>query len=136
MQAMLHRLSDLTILRYLLASVGALAVDMGSFLGLMALGLAATPASAAGYTLGILAHWLLSSRTVFTGRVAQSGIARTRQKELFVVSALAGLALTTGIVAAAQALSIDPRAGKLVAIVLSFALTWWLRNVVVFRALA
>ena len=55
---------------------------------------------------------------------------------LFVVSALAGLALTTGIVAAAQALSIDPRAGKLVAIVLSFALTWWLRNVVVFRALA
>ena len=136
MQAMLHRLSDLTILRYLLASVGALAVDMGSFLGLMALGLAATPASAAGYTLGILAHWLLSSRAVFTGRVAQSGIARTRQKVLFVVSALAGLALTTGIVAAAQALSIDPRAGKLVAIVLSFALTWWLRNVVVFHALA
>lgn len=136
MQAMLHRLSDLTILRYLLASVGALAVDMGSFLGLMALGLAATPASAAGYTLGILAHWLLSSRAVFTGRVAQSGIARTRQKVLFVVSALAGLALTTGIVAAAQALSIDPRAGKLVAIALSFALTWWLRNVVVFRALA
>lgn len=136
MQAMLHRLSDLTILRYLLASVGALAVDMGSFLGLMALGLAATPASAAGYTLGILAHWLLSSRAVFTGRVAQSGIARTRQKVLFVVSALAGLVLTTGIVAAAQALSIDPRAGKLVAIVLSFALTWWLRNVVVFRALA
>ncbi|MBY8336950.1 GtrA family protein [Alteriqipengyuania sp. NZ-12B] len=136
MQAMLHRLSDLTILRYLLASVGALAVDMGSFLGLMALGLAATPASAAGYTLGILAHWLLSSRAVFTGRVAQSGIARTRQKVLFVVSALAGLALTTGVVAAAQALSIDPRAGKLVAIVLSFALTWWLRNVVVFRALA
>lgn len=136
MQATLHRLSDLTILRYLLASVGALAVDMGSFLGLIALGLAATPASAAGYTLGILAHWLLSSRAVFTGRVAQSGIARTRQKVLFVVSALAGLALTTGIVAAAQALSIDPRAGKLVAIVLSFALTWWLRNVVVFRALA
>jgi putative flippase GtrA len=136
MQATLHRLSDLTILRYLLASVGALAVDMGSFLGLMALGLAATPASAAGYTLGILAHWLLSSRAVFTGRVAQSGIARTRQKVLFVVSALAGLALTTGIVAAAQALSIDSRAGKLVAIVLSFALTWWLRNVVVFRALA
>ena len=135
MQAMLHRLSDLTILRYLLASVGALAVDMGSFLGLMALGLAATPASAAGYTLGILAHWLLSSRAVFTGRVAQSGIARTRQKVLFVVSALAGLALTTGIVAAAQALSIDPRAGKLVAIVASFTLTWWLRNRLVFRAI-
>ena len=79
MQAMLHRLSDLTILRYLLASVGALAVDMGSFLGLMALGLAATPASAAGYTLGILAHWLLSSRAVFTGLHRAGSRARARR---------------------------------------------------------
>ena len=133
MQAAMQRLTDLVILRYLLASVGALAVDMGSFLGLMHAGLAATPASAIGYGAGILAHWLLSSRAVFTGRVAAKGHARTRQKALFVVSALAGLALTTGIVAAAEAMSADPRAGKLVAIVLSFALTWWLRNRVVFQ---
>ena len=93
----------------------------------------ATPASAIGYGAGILAHWLLSSRAVFTGRVAAKGLARTRQKALFVVSALAGLALTTGIVAAAEAMSLDPRAGKLLAIVLSFALTWWLRNRVVFQ---
>lgn len=136
MQAAMQRLTDWTILRYLLASVGALAVDMACFLGLMASGMLAAPASAIGYAAGIAAHWLLSSRAVFTGRVADSGLARTRQKALFVVSALAGLALTTGIVATCDALEFDPRAGKQVAIVLSFALTWWLRNRVVFRAIA
>ena len=134
MQAVLHRLGDLVILRYLLASIGALAVDVGTFLALMASGIGATPASAVGYTLGILAHWLLSSRAVFTGRVAGSGLARIRQKALFVMSAFAGLALTTAIVASAEMLAVDPRAGKLVAIVFSFALTWWLRNRIVFRA--
>tara|TARA_B100000678_G_C18160821_1_gene482953 strand:+ start:659 stop:1057 length:399 start_codon:yes stop_codon:yes gene_type:complete len=130
----MQRLTDLVILRYLLASVGALAVDIACFLGLMEAGLSAAFASSIGYCAGILAHWLLSSRTVFNGRVAGKGLARTRQKALFVVSALAGLALTTAIVAASDASGIDPRAGKLVAIVLSFALTWWLRNRIVFRA--
>ena len=133
MPAVLNRLTDLVFARYLLASVGALAVDMGSFLGLMALGMAPTPASSLGYALGILAHWLLSSRAVFAGRVADRGFARTRQKVLFVVSALAGLALTTAIVAASSASGLDPRIGKLIAIVLSFVVTWWLRNIVVFR---
>tara|TARA_B100000678_G_scaffold227348_1_gene195222 strand:+ start:28 stop:438 length:411 start_codon:yes stop_codon:yes gene_type:complete len=135
MPMMLQRLIDLVFLRYVLASVGALAVDMGCFLGLMAVGISPTPASAFGYSMGILAHWLLSSRTVFTGRVADRGGARTRQKALFVISALAGLALTTAIVAGSDMTGVDPRIGKLVAIVLSFALTWWLRNIVVFRAL-
>ena len=53
----------------------------------------------------------------------------------FDISALAGLALTTGIVALSQAAGLDPRAGKLVAIVASFTLTWWLRNRLVFRAI-
>jgi len=134
MQAVLQRLGDLVILRYLLASIGALAVDMGSFLGLMAVGMAPTPASAIGYVAGIAAHWLLSSRAVFVGRVAEKGIARTRQKGLFVASALAGLVLTTVIVAGSDAAGLDPRGGKLIAIALSFAVTWWLRNSVVFRA--
>ena len=134
MQAVLHRLTDLVFLRYLLASVGALAVDMGSFLGLMAAGMAATPASSFGYALGSVAHWVLSSRAVFAGRVADGGMARTRQKALFVISALAGLLLTTAIVAASGAAGIDPRVGKLIAIALSFVVTWWLRNMVVFRA--
>src|SRR5690606_5433007 len=96
--ALLARLRDVRLVRYLAASVGALAVDLGSFLALLALGALAAPAAAAGYSLGILAHWLLSSRVVFGDVVADRGARRTRQKALFVVSALAGLALTTAIV--------------------------------------
>lgn len=128
-----HRLLDVRLIRYLVASVGALAVDVGSFLGLLALGMLAAPASAIGYTLGILAHWLLSSRTVFQDSVAERGRERTRQKALFVISALVGLALTTAIVGGADAAGIDPRLAKLVAIAASFTVTWLLRAKVVFR---
>lgn len=133
MMALVHRLKDIVLVRYLLASVGALAVDLGSFLALLSTGTPAVVASAIGYTLGILAHWLLSSRTVFTGRVAERGIARTKQKAMFVISALAGLALTTAIVGAGDYAGIDPRIAKLVAVGASFALTWLLRSKVVFR---
>ena len=129
----LHKLRDIRLLRYLLASVGALAVDVGCFLLLLTGGMAAAPASALGYSSGILAHWLLSSRTVFTDTVAERGQARTRQKALFVISALAGLALTTVIVGTADHLTFDPRLAKLIAIGASFTLTWWLRSRVVFR---
>jgi putative flippase GtrA len=128
------RLRDLRFLRYLLASAGALAVDMGSFLALLALGAWATAASAASYSLGILAHWLLSSRTVFADTVAGRGPRRNRQKALFVVSALAGLALTTAVVGLGDLIGIDLRLAKLAAIAASFLLTWGLRVRVVFRA--
>jgi putative flippase GtrA len=132
--SIIDRLRDRIFVLYVLASVCALAVDVGSFLALMAAGLSATLASAIGYSLGIVSHWLLSSRTVFTGRVANRGSAeRTRQKALFVGSALAGLALTTAIVGGAELSAIDPRAAKLVAIGASFLLTWVLRSRVVFR---
>ena len=132
--SLFDRLRDRIFVLYVLASVCALAVDVGSFLALMAAGLSATLASAIGYPLGIVAHWLLSSRTVFTGRVADRGSAdRTKQKALFVASALAGLALTTAIVGGADLSGIDPRAAKLVAIGASFLLTWVLRSRIVFR---
>lgn len=133
MTAYLTRLRDIRLIRYLLASVGALAVDFGSFLALLALGIAAAPSSAFGYTLGILAHWLLSSRTVFQDSVAERGRARTRQKALFVVSAFAGLLLTTAIVGTADAAGIDPRLAKVAAILVSFTVTWLLRARIVFR---
>ncbi len=128
------RFRDMRFVRYVLASVGALAVDVGSFLALLSLAVMPAVASAIGYSLGILAHWLLSSRAVFTETVAERGLARTKQKALFVISALAGLALTTLIVGGADLAGIDPRAAKLVAIVASFILTWLLRSKVVFRA--
>jgi len=132
----LNRLRDMRFLRYLLASAGALAVDMGSFLALLSLGMMAAASSAASYSLGIMAHWMLSSRTVFNDSVAERGLLRTRQKALFVFSALLGLALTTAIVGGGDAAGIDPRVAKLAAIGASFMLTWLLRSKVVFRASA
>ncbi|WP_295528795.1 GtrA family protein [Novosphingobium sp. Chol11] len=128
-----QRLKRMTLVRYILASVGALAVDMGSFLALLQLGAPAIIASGLGYTLGIVTHWLLSSRHVFSDQIAAGGLARTRQKAMFVVSALIGLALTTAIVGTASAQGIDPRFAKLVAIAASFTVTWLLRKKVVFR---
>ncbi len=128
------KLRDVRLIRYILASVGALAVDVGSFLAFMAMGVAAAPASALGYSLGILAHWLMSSRAVFQDSVAERGTERTKQKALFVASALVGLGLTTGIVGAADWAGGDPRLAKLVAIVVSFTATWLLRSKIVFRA--
>lgn len=133
MIARVIRIADLRLVRYGLASIGALAVDLGSFLALLALGAPAAASSAFGYGLGIVAHWLLSSRAVFADTVASRARERTRQKALFVVSAMIGLALTTGIVGLADLGGIDPRIAKLVAIAVSFTATWMLRNKIVFR---
>jgi len=127
------RLSDIRFLRYLGASAGALAVDVSAFFAALALGVAPGPASALGYSLGILAHWLMSSRAVFLDGVAARGRERTVQKVLFVLSALAGLALTTLIVTLAARAGGDPRLAKLPAIIASFALTYLLRALFVFR---
>ncbi|MBE5073955.1 GtrA family protein [Erythrobacteraceae bacterium E2-1 Yellow Sea] len=130
----LNRLRDMRFIRYFLASVGALAIDFGSFVALMGAGMNAMAASALGYTLGIIAHWLLSSRKVFHETVAHETMARTRQKALFVISALVGLGLTTVIVGIGSGSGIDPRLAKLVAIAVSFVVTYVLRSKVVFRS--
>jgi len=136
MRASLSRIGDVRLIRYLLASVGALAADLGCFLALLGLGVAAAPASATGYCLGIAVHWVLSSRAVFADGVATRGRARTRQKALFVISALIGLALTTAIVWAGARAGLDPRLAKVAAIGASFTVTWLLRSRMVFRGWA
>ena len=118
--------------RYLAASVVALAFDMASFLVLLAVGLAAAPAAALSYGLGILVHWFISSRAVFVTGVADRGPARTRQKALFVASALVGLALTAAIVGVGAAIGLDPRLAKVAAVGVSFVATWLLRARIVF----
>ncbi len=130
----LGTLARFTYVRYGLGSVLALAADMGLFLLLLRFALAPAPASAAGYTLGILVHWLISSRLVFAAGAAPAGPARTRQKGLFVASALAGLALTTGIVALGSMAGLPPFLAKLAAIAVSFQITYALRKGVVFAA--
>jgi len=128
-----QRLRNITVFRYLLVSVGALAVDMGVFLALLSATGAATAASAVGYSCGIIAHWIFSSRKVFADRVADGGFDRTRQKAMFVISALIGLVLTVAIVWSADRIGLDPRLAKLVAIGTSFIATYLLRNHLVFR---
>lgn len=134
MSEVISRLQRIRLLRYGFASVAALAVDMGLFLALLAFAVPAAMGSAIAYSVGILTHWLISSRAVFNDSVAQRGPERTRQKALFVGSALVGLALTTAIVGLGEIAGIDPRLAKLVAIVVSFAVTWLLRSRVVFRS--
>jgi putative flippase GtrA len=126
---------QLTYMRYLVVSVTALAVDLGLFLLLLQAGMNSMVASAVGYSVGIFVHWFLSSRKVFQDRVSERGTAeRTQQKAMFVMSALIGLACTTAIVGLGEWVGIDPRIAKLVAIIISFQLTYLLRNVLIFRS--
>jgi putative flippase GtrA len=119
-------------LRYVAVSAAALGVDMALFLTLIAGGVLATLASGLGYCFGIFVHWFLSSRFVFGAQLADNGVARTKQKGLFVGSALLGLGLTMLIVGASAASGFDPRAAKIIAIAVSFNVTYLLRKVVVF----
>jgi putative flippase GtrA len=123
---------SLVYLRYLVASAGALGLDMAIFMAALALGAGPMAAAAAGYAAGIGAHWLLSSRAVFTGSLAEKGKARRQQQALFFASALVGLVLTTGIVGIGSLLGADPRLAKMVAIAVSFQATYVLRRKVVF----
>ncbi|MDT9012342.1 GtrA family protein [Novosphingobium sp. APW14] len=120
-------------LAYLLVSTVALASDTAAFLALLSAGLAPAQAGAAGYSFGIVAHWILSSRLVFAPRAAPGGTARMRQKTEFIGSALIGLVLTTLIVGLGDQASTDPRLAKSAAIAVSFTATWLLRSRVVFR---
>lgn len=129
------RRMDWRWMRYVMASVAALATDVGLFLALLASGMTAIGASATGYCTGIIVHWLISSRIVFADGAAEKGSGeRTRQKALFVGSALVGLIITMAIVGGGDAISVDPRLAKLVAIIVAFQTTYMLRRHIVFRA--
>jgi len=121
----------LTYARYLAASIGALGIDVATFMIALNL-MPASLAAGAGYCTGIAAHWLLSSRAVFSGRLAQTGAPRTQQLLLFLASALIGLALTMAIVGLGAALGLHPWIAKCAAIVISFQVTYTLRRKVVF----
>jgi putative flippase GtrA len=118
-------------LRYIAVSAGALGVDLGVYFVSLHLGLVAALAAAIGYLSGVAVHWILSSRLVFDD-VAERGLARTKQKALFLTSAFVGLGLTVGIVALATRLGFDPRLAKLVAVAVSFQTTYLLRRTIVF----
>ena len=121
----------ITDARYIMASALALAADLSVFMALLQIGIHAIPASMAGYCAGLVVHWMISSRLVFAEQ-ALSGRERTRQKALFFVSTLIGLAITSLIVGLGTHLGLDPRLAKLVAVGISFQTTYMLRRSVVF----
>lgn len=131
---MIAQLLSWTYSRYLLASVGSLACDLGVFLLLLHTGMPPMAASAGGYSVGILVHWLFSTRFVFDGGMASAGVVRVRQKGLFVLTALLGLAITVAIVGTGARLGLDPRIAKLIAVAISFQATYLARRATIFRA--
>lgn len=132
MLALARRLRGITYSRYLAVSIAALTIDLGLFLLLQQLGLPVFAVSALSYSAGIVAHWLLSSRMVFAAELRPRGAARTGQQALFVLSALVGLGITVAIVSFAS-MVIDARLAKLVAVIVSFQVTYLLRRSLVFR---
>ncbi|NCP11084.1 MAG: GtrA family protein [Sphingomonadales bacterium] len=132
MRASLLSFHRWTYVRYLLASVVALGADMALFL-LLIKPAGPVAASAGGYIFGILIHWLISSRVVFAQQAATVAQLRNRQKTLFLASAIAGLALTIGIVWVGDVAGLDPRIAKLIAVAVSFQTTYLLRKRIVFR---
>lgn len=118
--------------RYLSAGIVALAADSGSFLALMRAGLNPVAAAALGFGVGIAVNWVVASSLMFASDIAPDAAQRARQRMLFVVTALLGLAMTTGIIAACTAMGLDPRLGKLIAVAVSFTVTSALRDWLIF----
>ena len=121
-----------TITRYLAASVIALAFDVALFSSLVAMAINPTIASAAGYGIGIVIHWMVSANIVFTGKT-RDGTALQIQRALFAGSALVGLGITVSTVEILGRFGLDPLASKAVAIGISFVAVYAMRKWGVFR---
>lgn len=120
--------------RYLLASGVALTSDMGTYVLLLRLGGSPVSSAVLGYAAGIIVHWLLSTRFVFSRSSSLKGSERWQAKMLFALTAAMGLAVTAGIVALGIQAGLPPIPAKLVAIAVSFNVTYVARRWLVFPA--
>lgn len=118
--------------RYVGASAVSLGIDFGLFLASLSLGVRPAIAAATGYLAGVVCHWMISSRAVFVGHVAETGAGRWQQQALFFGSAVVGLGITTAIVGLGSHYGLDPRLAKIAAIGVSFQATYLLRKKIVF----
>jgi putative flippase GtrA len=120
------------LVRYVLISGAAFALDLGLFLLLLGYDVSPVSASVAGYLCGTQLHWLLSTRLVFAAGLRQDRPARRRQQGLFFASAAVGVTCNAGMVAASEALMIPLLIGKLAAIGTSFVLVLVVRATIIF----
>jgi putative flippase GtrA len=123
---------DQIYIRYVGASAVSLGVDFAVFMAALSVGVPPALAAACGYIVGIVCHWLISSRIVLVGQVAEDSASRRHQQALFVLSALVGLGITTAIVGVGSRYGLDPRIAKGIAIVVSFQATYVIRKKFVF----
>ena len=119
-------------LRYAAVSLLCLCADLASFMLLLNAGLSASAAAASGYVTGMAAHWLLSSRLVFSDKIAANRTGRFRQQISFLLSGVCGTAVTALVVGGATHLGLSAGIAKLIAVVASFQLVWLLRRRIVF----
>lgn len=127
--AMLNRFS---ITRYLLASIVSLAFDVALFMVMVALLLDPGWSSAAGYSAGILVHWLISSSFVFPGK-ARDGAALQLQRLGFIGTAVLGLGITVSMVSWLTDVGFLPVVAKGAAVFVSFFAVYLTRKYGVFR---
>ncbi|WP_417617048.1 GtrA family protein [Parasphingorhabdus sp.] len=127
--AMLNRFS---ITRYLLASIVSLAFDVSLFMVLVAFLVDPGWASAAGYSAGIVVHWLISSSFVFPGK-ARDGAALQLQRLGFIGTAVLGLGITVIMVSGLTSVGVLPVMAKASAVGVSFFAVYLTRKYGVFR---
>ncbi len=127
--ALLNRFS---ITRYLLASIVSLAFDVALFMVLVAFASDPGWASAAGYSAGIVVHWLISSSFVFPGKTRE-GAALQLQRVGFIATAILGLGITVSIVSWLTDLGTLPVIAKGAAVFVSFFAVYLTRKFGVFR---
>ena len=121
--------------RYGLVSVAALGCDFVVFLALTKAGLLPAIAGMAGYAVGLVLHFMLS--TVFVFDTSASNKTRTRLFGEFAVSGGAGLVLTAAVITLmTQRLGADPVIAKITAVLVSFVVVFLLRRTVVFATRA
>ncbi|GAB5489303.1 MAG: hypothetical protein Pars2KO_28730 [Parasphingorhabdus sp.] len=127
--AVLNRFS---ITRYLLASIVSLAFDVALFMVLVAFLFDPGISSAAGYSAGIVVHWLISSSFVFPGKT-RAGVALQLQRLGFIGTAILGLGITVSIVSWLTEMGALPVIAKGAAVFVSFFAVYLTRKFGVFR---
>lgn len=125
-------LNRFSITRYLLASIVSLAFDVALFMVLVAFASDPGWASAGGYSVGIVVHWMISSTFVFPGKTRMGG-ALQLQRIGFIGTAVLGLGITVSIVSGLTELGILPVVAKGAAVFVSFFAVYVTRKYGVFR---
>jgi putative flippase GtrA len=116
---------------YTVVSALALGLDLVVFTALTRGGLRAALAGIIGYAVGLVLHYILSSRFVFdTTGSTKSGLRRFAE---FVVSGGVGILITWAIIAfSTEVLHVPALIGKILAVGTSFIVVFLLRRGIVF----